>query len=638
MFKTNPVSLKELLDDAESGKIQLPDFQRGWVWDDDRIRGLLASVSRGFPVGAIMTLEAGGEIRLKSRMIEGTEGRDGITLEAFLLDGQQRLTSLYQSLRHDGPVDTHDNRGRRIKRWYYINMLAAMDPNVDREEAIISVAEDRRETGNFGREVVLDLSSRELEYEQHMMPTERVLDNSLSWLFGYVGHWNGRDDEHPEGGGFDFYERFNQCVMSQFAEYNLPVISLDKGTSKEAVCTVFEKVNTGGVTLSMFELVTASFAAQDENLSLRDDWDTRRNCLHSTFGALQGIDGDHLLQAVALLATQKRRWEAIAEGRPQNRIPAINCRKNDILGLDVSDYREWADLVEKGFIEAAKFLHSQFIFTRYDVPYNTQLVPLAALYVELGDQLAPAVARAKLERWFWSGIFGEVYGGAVETQYGLDLAQVANWVRGGVEPVLVSEAGFIPERLLSLRTRNSAAYKGLYALQMKSGASDWRTGEQLAFATWHQENIDIHHIFPVAWCTKSNPPVPPHLYNSIINKTPIDAATNRRIGGNAPSVYLRRLENDIDEKALHSVLRSHWITPDLLAADRFPDCFVERGEAMLELIGRAMGKPVPSGREIFKSALGSAGMAQGVDEYDESSDEHDVVGDWVYREEAVAAG
>ena len=59
MFKTNPVSLKDLLDDVDSGKIQLPDFQRGWVWGDDRIRGLLASISRGFPVGAIMTLEAG---------------------------------------------------------------------------------------------------------------------------------------------------------------------------------------------------------------------------------------------------------------------------------------------------------------------------------------------------------------------------------------------------------------------------------------------------------------------------------------------------------------------------------------------------------------------------------------------------
>ena len=175
MFKTNPVSLKELLNHVDSGKIRLPDFQRGWVWDDDRIRGLLASVSRGFPVGAIMTLEAGGEIRLKSRMIEGAEEQPEVRPDSFLLDGQQRLTSLYQSLLHENAVETHDNRGRRIRRWYYIDMLAAMNPTIDREDAIVSVPEDRRETRNFGREVVRDLSSREQEYEQHMMPTERVV-------------------------------------------------------------------------------------------------------------------------------------------------------------------------------------------------------------------------------------------------------------------------------------------------------------------------------------------------------------------------------------------------------------------------------------------------------------------------------
>ncbi len=590
------MSLKELLDDVDSGKIQLPDFQRGWVWDDDRIRSLLASVSRGFPVGAIMTLEAGGEIRLKSRMIEGAEDNAGDRPDAFLLDGQQRLTSLYQSLRHEDPVDTHDNRGRRIRRWYYIDMLASMDPNGEREDAIVSVPEDRKETRNFAREIVRDLSSRELEYEQHMIPTERLLDSSLSWLFGYIGHWQARDAEHPEGGGFAFYERFNQTVMSEFSAYSLPVISLDKETPKEAVCTVFEKVNTGGVTLSMFELVTASFAAQDEDFSLRDDWDARRKRLHSAYGALQGIEGDQFLQAVTLLATQKRRREAILEGRPQNRIPAINCRKNDILGLDVADYHEWANLVESGFVEAAKFLHNQFIFTRYDVPYTTQLVPLASLFVELGEGLEPAIAKAKLERWFWSGIFGEVYGGAVETQYALDLAQVAGWVRGGSEPSLVSEANFVPERLLSLRTRNSAAYKGLYAMQMRSGAADWRTANQLASTTWYQDNIDIHHIFPVAWCSRLTPPVPPRLYNSIINKTPIDATTNRRIGGSAPSAYLRRLQSDIDKEVLYKILRSHWLDPELLSADLFADCFIERGEAMLELIGKAMGKSVPRNR------------------------------------------
>ena len=88
---------------------------------------------------------------------------------------------------------------------------------------------------------------------------------------------------------------------------------------------------------------------------------------------------------------------------------------------------------------------------------------------------------------------------------------------------------------------------------------------------------------------------------------------------------------------LHSVLHSHWISPDLLAEDRFADCFVERGEAMLELIGKAMGKPLPAGREIFRRAVGSAGTAQEVDEYDETSHEHDVVGDWANQENAVAA-
>ena len=631
MFRTHPVTLKSLLNDAHSGKIQLPDFQRGWVWDDDRIRGLLASISRGFPVGALMTLEAGGEIRLKSRLIEGAEGRSENAAEAFLLDGQQRLTSLYQSLLHEGAVDTHDNRGRRIKRWYYVDMRAVMAPNVDREDAIVSVPENRIETRDFGREIVRDLSSREKEFQQHMLPTEQLLDG-MGWLLEYNSYWMGR--KHPDGDVGTFLPECKRLVFDPFANYALPVISLDKETRKEAVCTVFEKVNTGGVTLSMFELVTASFAAQDEDFSLRDDWKERSRHLHGGYGALQGVGGDQFLQSVALLATQERRRKAIAQGRPQNQLPAVNCKKNDILGLDVSDYHHWAGRVAGGFESAARFLHRQFMFTKDNVPYNTQLVPLAALYVELGAELEPANTSAKLERWFWSGIFGEAYGSSVETQYALDLTQVADWIRGGPEPTLVREASFVPERLLSLRTRNSAAYKGLYALQMKRGAADWLTAEPLSFATWDDSHIDIHHIFPVAWCREQSPPVPDSLCNSVINKTPIDAKTNRIIGGNAPSVYLRRLQRHINPEDLDRVLRSHWLNPDLMAADQFAEWFVDRGEDMLRLIGRAMGKAVAGGREAFWSALHSSRLTE---EFDDPADEHDVVGERAYDDAKASA-
>ena len=189
MFKTNPVALKILLEDVEAGSIRLPEFQRGWVWDDYRIRALLASISRGFPVGAIMTLRSGGDINFKTRLVEGVTGRVTSNLEQFLLDGQQRLTSLYQALKYPGPVETHDNRGGRIKRWYYIDMFKALDDNTDREDAIVSVPESKRITRDFGRETVLDLSAPELEYANHMVPTERLFGStqlavSLPWVLG----------------------------------------------------------------------------------------------------------------------------------------------------------------------------------------------------------------------------------------------------------------------------------------------------------------------------------------------------------------------------------------------------------------------------------------------------------------------
>ena len=403
-FKANAFLLKSLLDDIEEGDIQLPDFQRGWVWDDARIKDLLVSISRGFPIGAVMTLEASGDVRFVSKLIEGVpeDGKGGPG--QYLLDGQQRLTSLYQALRHERPVATRDRPGSRrtIERWYYIDMQKALDQLADRDDTIFSVPVDKVVRSNFGRDVVLDLSSMESEFGYHMMPTEKVMDG-MGWGFAYAQYWQGRGD-HPHGDPFSFFTAFKNALLDNFSEYQVPVINLGKDTRKEAVCTVFEKVNTGGVTLSVFELVTASFAAGD--FRLRDDWSKREGRMHSAFGVLQGITGDQFLQAVTLMATQARRRKAESEGRPPNLLPGIDCRRASILDLKLSEYKEWADDVEAGFLEAAKFLNRQFIFTRGNVPYNTQLVPLAALYAELGQELKPANAQERLYRWFWCGILG----------------------------------------------------------------------------------------------------------------------------------------------------------------------------------------------------------------------------------------
>lgn len=601
MFKTNPVFLAELLENIDKGKIQLPDFQRGWVWDDYRIRSLLASISRGFPAGAVLTLAAQGNIGFKSRLIEGVPDQGAEPTE-FLLDGQQRLTSLYQAMRHPVPVETMDVRNKKIKRRYYVDINAALDPSVDREDAMVSLPEDRIRRRNFGRDIDLDLSTPEREYENHMMPTEQLLEGD--WLWEYHDFWKGDNRNRTT--------EFRKQVLPNFAEYRFPVINLNGDTPSEAVCIVFEKVNTGGISLSMFELVTATMAAQKAGFSLRDDWAERRKRLHQ-YAVLQGIEGDQFLQAVSLLVTLAKHKQALAENPPPERPVAVSCKRRDILRLHVNEYLQWADRIEAGFEKAAQFLRRQYVFRQRDIPYSTQLVPLAALYVELGRDLEPIPAFDRLERWYWSGIFSEVYGSAVETRYAQDLIEVAKWIRGGPEPQMVTEAYFAPERLLSLRTRTSAAYKGLYALQMKNQAADWRTGKPLEYATWEDCRIDIHHIFPRVWCQKAHPSIPNKIADSIINKTPVDAGTNRKIGGRAPSRYYASLQEQMQSQdRLDRILSSHWVDPSHLQADDFRGFFMQRGMRMLALIGQAMGKEAASGSEAFRKALNDIGYE---DEY-----------------------
>ncbi len=628
MFTTNPISLKNLLDDVDSGKIQLPDFQRGWIWDDERIRALLASISRGFPVGAIMTLDASSDMKFKVRPIEGASFED-VSPDSFLLDGQQRLTSLYQAMLHNGPVSTRRPGDRKkVNLWYYINILEAMNPDTDREDAIFSVPENRKTTKNFGRDIDKNLSTHEGEYENHSIPTEKLL-NDREWMIGYKDYWERCGKRHPESNAFDFYQEFYESVIQTFSSYQLPVINLKRDTPKEAICTVFEKVNTGGVSLNVFELLTASFAAN--NFSLRDDWNARRDRMHASYDQLRSLENVHFLQAVTLLATQERQRRNTDSGPAYRNRSAIGCKKKDVLGLTLQEYKEWADKVENGFERAARFLLEQFIFNEKDIPYPTQLVPLAALYVEIGSEMTANVSD-KLEHWYWCGVFGEFYGGATETQFAQDLVQVANYIHTGEIPDLISEANLVPERLISLRTRNSAAYKGLYALQMKNKAADWWTGDELTISTWlARETIDIHHIFPRAWCNSQNPLIPSSLSDSIINKTPIDATTNRKIGGRSPSRYLRTLQRGIDEDVLNRILAAHSINPEHLRRDRFADFFTERGESMLRLIGNAMGKDIPSGREVFRNALSVAGYS---DDYDDGEPEYDSIVSLAYERAA----
>lgn len=106
-FRTGEPSLADLLADIHSGDVQLPDFQRGWVWDDDHIRSLIASVSKSFPIGAVMLLETGGDgVRFKPRAVQGAPNHDGKKPKLLILDGRRLPPTTRRGRRESGSCAT----------------------------------------------------------------------------------------------------------------------------------------------------------------------------------------------------------------------------------------------------------------------------------------------------------------------------------------------------------------------------------------------------------------------------------------------------------------------------------------------------------------------------------------------------
>lgn len=612
-FATIPMRLSKLLKDSEQGVMKLPDFQRGWVWDEDRIKSLISSVSLSFPIGALMRLDTGGEIQFKERPVEGApEEAEDMRAQCLLLDGQQRITSLYQScMRKDAVNTVLPSWRKKVRRYFYIDIRKSLDSNFTREEAIIGVPEDRVIRSNFGRDVELDLSSSHKEFKEQMFPLNCALDPdaTFDWLFGFDGYWKEQNDANDQ---LSLFREFQKTVLKNFTDYDIPVITLDRRTTREAVCLVFEKVNTGGKPLDTFELITATYAAQKFNL--REDWlgtvsEKGRRERISRFGraadrehgTLANVGSTDFLQANSLIHTKTRRVAAESEGKSGRDLPPVSATRQSLLMLPLEAYKKHADRVERGFKDSVKFLRDLSIFRVLDLPYQSQIVPLAAILAELGSRWEDVATKEKLVEWYWNGVFGELYGSATESRFARDFMEVPLWVDGDQMPGTVADSVFRVDRLEALRSRVSAAYKGVNALLMNQGSRDFVSGATHSGISFFDDAVDIHHIFPRAWCRDNQ--IDASQCDSIINKTPLSRRTHKVLGGSAPSRYIDRLERGsrdrppIPVSTIDANLKTNLIDPVLLRSDDFHGFFEQRKAALVKMIEQATKKTAFLGHE-----------------------------------------
>ncbi len=570
--------MTDLFARAERGELQIPDFQHTYLWDVDRTRLLISTVLRGYPVGTLLALDSRNvPMRFSPQPLPGapaTDSQPGL----LLLDGQQRLSSLYLAFQGDGRVEVLDFRGRSIYRRFFVDVRLAVQSEPIPEEAIFAIDDDGGIRSHFGPDIPGGITSRETMVENYVVPVSSLLwEEGNDLLFDMAAN---TDDPVLRESVKEFHRR----VLRPLAAYDIPMTRLDRGTSQIGVGQIFAQANSQGVSMDVFELLTASFALEDPTFVLAEHWAQCEKELRK-HPALDEIDRVRFLRGVSLLVSS-------ITGPSRG-------HRGDVLNLSLEDYL-WAsrELVE-AFEHTAQFLEERCIFSVDQVPYSHQLVPLAVILARLSRDSAGASCDAqtmtdRINQWFWCGVFGELYGAhAPSIRAGIDVDQVTPWAMGATDqvPKTVKDAQFAQSRLLTAGP-DSAVYRGIYSLLMARGARDWRTGKTFDSTSVVELEPDFYQVFPAGYCRAQG--VDEQLADSVLNRTPLGKRTERVMESGAPKRYLSRLQSKaiMEDSEFDSVLATHELEPEYLLTSHWQAFFADRAERFIGMIEYAMDKPV----------------------------------------------
>ena len=517
-FETNPKSLKDdLLNLIHTREMALPDFQRDFVWQPGQTKWLLSSLAKSFPAGSLLRIET-SEAIFAPRAVATAPELNGHSPKYLVLDGQQRLTCLYQALYGTG------------EHLYYISLKKLL-AGEDIEDALFY---ERRQVDERY------YSTRYGQAKYQVLP--------LHELFGGRGFHNWLDEIAVEGDNDNKLPKITSQAriilrelydkhITPIVDYSFPVVTLPGNTSLEAVCTIFETLNSSGVRLSVFDLLSARYFAKGKNL--RQSWeDAQQNTKHLVSF---DIDPYYMLQVISSLVSN-------------------SIQRGEVLKLNpdkVTDH--WEDAVW-GMDQALELLFAECGVLKPDLlSYNTILVPLAAMFMLNRHLKGPAQGafRTKVKRWYWCSVFGQSYESSPTSQTITDLREFQTWLAGGSEPRTVSEFSFDENRLYTTTIRQRAIYRGILCLILRGRPRDFHSTKELTPGVMEENHVDDHHLFPNAYLSQ-NTDLPSQEIDAIVNRTLIDRETNQRIGKNAPSKYLSDIEAHLEDQ-LDTVLASHYL-------------------------------------------------------------------------------
>jgi len=352
-------------------------------------------------------------------------------------------------------------------------------------------------------------------------------------------------------------------------------IELPSNLSMEAVTTIFEKLNTTGQSLNIFEILTAKFYGM---LNLREIWQDTKN-KHLLISRFTKDEKDTTLAILILKAI------LLKKSIDDPKFSALECkRKNlleDVSPLDVKAY--WDD-ISSSFERGLSKLSDEYGTPSLDfLPYTTMLVPFSVIVNFVENKLhvsQKGSAYRKLESWYWSSVFSGAYDSATDTRSKTDVGQLIEWIKGGVVPSIVDK--FDVKSINFDEIADGAKYKGILNLIIKNGCSDLCTGELASMLIKNSpKNVDVHHVFPVKFLERRYGDKSEQFKKReiVLNKTIIRDETNRTyIKDDLPSVYLAGIAR-VNPK-LEEALKNHLLPIASLRADDFDRFLNERKDAI----------------------------------------------------------
>jgi hypothetical protein len=554
-FQTVRRSMLQLLADLDSGQLALPDFQRTFVWAPDETRELLVSMMRSFPAGALLFLQ-GGSATFKARAAEGAPPLGG--RPSFLvLDGQQRLTSLYQAVYGVG-----ESR-------FFLD-LGALLVGADVDQAVKV----------FSAERAAPLDNIEAQARTLMMPLAAVRDfGAARWRDAVVPR---RDDEDRERVR-ELLREIEYACIDPLVKYAFPVTVLPEGTPLEAVCTIFETLNRTGRPLTPFELISARAFAGGH--SLHELWNSALE-RHPILGDF-GVKPYYLLQCIALRL-------------------GVSCKRRSVISLPADDIaRGWESAVDSIAAILTLLRDECGVLTPKWLAYEPMLIPLATVWNDVAATTGPAhgAMRTKLKTWFWCASFTGEYESSSATLAERDAPALKSWLAGGDQPEVVRAFEWNPERWRTVTPRQQGLYRATIALTLLQRPRDFHTGVPLTPELIVAGSIDDHHLFPRAYLRSGGKG---EEMDTVLNHCLIDRGTNIRISKQAPSAYLKEIRAELGA-TLDEVLRSQRLPAGLdspLAADDYEAYLEWRQQALEEALAAVSGRGTTAGaRSPERSSL-----------------------------------